>query len=136
MQCRKQMSTDKNLMAGRRILLVEDEYLIAEEMASALKANGADVLGPVPCVEDALHLVATTRDLDGAVLDVNLQGEFAYPIADALQHRGIPIVFVTGYDYVSIPEWYRQVSRREKPVDAIAIADALFGESNAVVELG
>jgi len=55
--------------------------------------------------------------LDGAVLDINLRGERAYPVADALSDRGVPFVFTTGYDTQVIPAPYARVPRCEKPVD-------------------
>ena len=88
-------------MAGQRILLVEDEYFIVDDMVRTFKACGAEVVGPVASVDGALDLIAATERLDGAVLDVNLQGEMAYPVADALVARGVPFVFATGYDEAS-----------------------------------
>jgi hypothetical protein len=85
------------------------------------------VVGPVASVNGALDLIAETERLDGAVLDVNLQGEMAYPIADALVARGVPFVFATGYDEASIPPRYAHIRRCEKPVDPAKIAKALFG---------
>lgn len=90
-------------LAGRRLLLVEDEYFIMSEMLQAFEAAGADIVGPVSGVAEGLDLISKTERLDGAVLDINLQGEMAYPIADALMARGVPLVFATGYDEASIP---------------------------------
>ena len=74
-------------LAGRRVLLVEDEYFIADDAARVFKTGGAEVIGPVASVHGALALLADTPGLDGAVLDVNLQGEMAFPLADALVAR-------------------------------------------------
>ena len=119
--------TDTPSLAGRRILLVEDEYFIAEDMVRVFKECAAEIVGPASNVEDALELLDATDALDGAVLDVNLQGEMAYPIADALKARGVPFVFATGYDASSIAPPYRDVVRCEKPVSPKTIAQALFG---------
>jgi hypothetical protein len=81
-----------------RVLLAEDEFLIAEDLASALSAAGATVIGPAYSVAGALRLIESCGALDGAVLDVNLKGEAAFPIADALLGRGVPFVITTGYD--------------------------------------
>lgn len=115
----------QGIIAGRRVLVVEDEYFLADRLARDLCALGAEVVGPVPSVDDALDLVEGGARLDGAVLDINLQGEMVYPVADALRARGVPFVFATGYDRTSIPAPYREVPRCEKPVDAQRIAAAL-----------
>jgi len=117
-------------MTGRTVLLVEDEYFIADDMARAFEARGVDVLGPAGSMEDALRLIHGAERLDGAVLDINLQGEMAFPIADALHERGIPFVFATGYDRDVIPERFSHVIRCEKPVEAAKVTHSLFGRSN------
>lgn len=114
-------------LAGRRLLVVEDEFYLAEALAGDLAALGATVVGPVPSVDDALDLIEDTDRIDGAVLDLNLQGEYAYPVADALTERGVPFVFTTGYDASAIPGRYAAVARCEKPVDPGRVARALFG---------
>jgi CheY-like chemotaxis protein len=78
-------------------------------------------------VDAALDLLDDTNDLDGAVVDLNLQGEMAYPVADALRERQIPFVFSTGYDQSAIPPRYGDTPRCEKPAKTSAIAQALFG---------
>ncbi|MBV9078291.1 MAG: response regulator, partial [Methylobacteriaceae bacterium] len=89
------------------------------------EAVGAEVVGPVANIPDALRLVASETHLDGAVLDINLQGEMAYPVADALIARGVPFVFATGYDRASVPDRYAHVTRCEKPVDPRLITKVL-----------
>ena len=69
------MSSTTTLLTGRRLLVVEDEFYLAEDLARDLAARGAVVIGPVPSVDDALDLVEDTEHIDGAVLDLNLQGE-------------------------------------------------------------
>src|SRR3954470_681835 len=89
---------------GRRLLIVEDDYLIAADLASSLEELGAEVIGPAGTVEDALELVQRSGEtLDGAVLDINLREQRVYPVATALARHGVPFVFVTGYDTVAIP---------------------------------
>ena len=92
-----------------------------------LAARGATIIGPVPSVDAALDLIEDTDRIDGAVLDLNLQGEHAYPLADALMRQGVPFVFTTGYDASAIPSRYAAVARCEKPVDLERVAQALFG---------
>ena len=87
-----------NCLRGRTILLVEDEYLIAMDMADQLRHAGATILGPVASAGEAIDLIAEhVHDLDAAVLDLNLgNGRTAYPIADRLAEIGVPYVFATG----------------------------------------
>ena len=113
-------------MRGRRVLLVEDEYFIVDDMVRAFEEAGAEVVGPVASVGEALDLIEADGRLDGAVLDLNLRGEMAFPVADALLARGVPFVFATGYDETSIPGHYARIVRCEKPVDPAKIARALF----------
>lgn len=96
-------------------------------MACQLKAGGAEVVGPVASVDAALQLIEQTEQIDGAVVDVNLQGVLSWPVADALLGRGVPFVFTTGYDRSSIPARYAETIRCEKPVAPDKIAKALFG---------
>jgi CheY-like chemotaxis protein len=117
-------SSPQAFLAGRRVLVVEDEYFVADDIARALREIGADVVGPFPSREDALQAVGA-QPIDTAVLDINLQGEAVYPVADALRSAGIPFVFATGYDESSLPPSYRDVPRWEKPFDPGALAKAL-----------
>ncbi|RHW18194.1 response regulator [Sphingomonas gilva] len=112
-------------LQGLRILVVEDEYLLAEDLARNLKRGGAEVVGPAPSLARARQLVETDSAIDGAVLDVNLKGEMVWPIADALLARSVPIVFATGYDAAMIPEHYVNLPRCEKPVAVHDLARAL-----------
>jgi CheY-like chemotaxis protein len=117
-------------LRGRRLLVVEDEYLIAADLALALDDGGAEVVGPAGSVEDALELIAAQSPLDAAVLDINLGNERAYPIADALRERGVPFIFATGYDPWIIPQAYRDVPRCNKPVDLRVLARLLAGDAD------
>lgn len=84
-------------MRGRRVLVVEDESLIAMFVQTMLTDLGCEVLGPIHAIGAALDFVATRTPIDVAVLDLNLDGEPAYPVVDALRARGVPIIFCTGY---------------------------------------
>jgi CheY-like chemotaxis protein len=104
-------------LRGRRVLVVEDEYLIAEDLREQLLSCGAEVLGPLACVADALALLEDGAAPCGAILDIGLvRDERVYPVADALRARGISFVFATGYDASAIPDAYADVPRTEKPV--------------------
>lgn len=113
-----------NVLKGRRVLVVEDEYFLADDMARALESLGAQVVGPVPTRERALALI-TSEALDAAVLDINLKGDAVFPVADALGARGVPYVFATGYDLSSLPEAYQAIPRWEKPFNPHELARAL-----------
>lgn len=115
---------DQNLR-GRRILVVEDEYLIADDLRTALEEAGAEVLGPVPSVEDAEVLIASELAIDGALLDVNVRGQQIFVVADRLAELGVPFVFATGYDPASIPDRYNERPRLEKPIKARQIVGIL-----------
>jgi len=114
-------------LTGRRVLLVEDDYFIAQEMRRAFEEVGVQVLGPVPSIAEALELIAISPDLDAVVLDINLYDGMSYPVADALQVRGVPFVFTTGYGKATLPACYAGVRHFEKPVEAVQIVQALFG---------
>lgn len=118
-------------LRGKRILVVEDDYIIAIDLALTLEECGAEVIGPAGSVADACELIASEGRLDGAVLDINLGRERAFPIADELRARGVPFVFATGYDAWIIPDVYREVPRSEKPVDAGVLSRLLRAEISA-----
>ena len=113
--------------AGRHVLVVEDDFFIAEDLTLSLEAVGATVLGPVATVPEALDLIAGAERLDGAVLDINLQGEMAFPVADALKARAISFVFATGYDPSIVPARFAGVLTCEKPFNADRVARAMWG---------
>lgn len=120
------METD---LEDRRILIVEDEFIIADLLASELADAGAFIVGPVGTLPKALQTVEGEDDLDAAILDVNLGGEKVFPVADMLTARRIPFVFTTGYDPHAIPSRFARVALCEKsgsPGDVIsALARAL-----------
>lgn len=111
-------------LSGKRILVIEDEYFIASDLKRALTAAGAEVAGPSGRVSEGLALSAGPH-LDAALLDVNLEGEFSFAIADELAARGVPYVFVTGYDDWSLPEAYRAAPRVAKPFQLTVVLDTL-----------
>ncbi len=121
--------TRSRLLEGRNVLVVEDEYFIADDMRRVFEENGATVIGPVGSVEDALAILSEAPPIDGAVLDINLRQTMVFPIADLLRQRGVPFVFATGYESIVIPERLRDAVHCEKPGEAARVADALFGEA-------
>lgn len=114
-------------LTGRRVLLVEDDYFIAVDLKTWFEAGGAEVLGPVPSVDAALALIAGADAIDAAVLDINLQDELVYPVADALRARGVPFLFATGYDPAAVPPTHGAMALCQKPIDPRAVARILFG---------
>ena len=121
-----------NQLAGSRVLIVEDEYYLADDARSALSDIGAEVLGPVATVSEARTLIEADPAIDGVLLDVNLRGEMAFDVADTLHSRGIPFAFVTGYDRAALPDRFAGTARLQKPVDPQKLVD-VFGR---VVGLG
>ena len=105
-----------------RILIVEDEYLIADDLRDTLLDAEAIVLGPVPTVDAAWSLLEQEKVIDAALLDINLGGVLVFDVADALAARKIPFVFATGYDRWSIPDRFSDVPRLEKPLRLRQIA--------------
>ncbi len=119
------LQQQSGVLAGKTVLLIEDEYFLAEEIRRALLKQGASVVGPFGDVAQGLAAVEAEKALTGAVLDINLRNETVYPIADALRRRGLPFVFTTGYDKAAIPEHYQDIPRCEKPIDITALVRAL-----------
>jgi len=109
----------KESLAGMRILIVEDEYLLAADLSRALQSRKVTVIGPHPDVSSGLRALQA-GGIDAAVLDVNLRGQNSYPIAGELAARGIPFLFTTGYDDWAIQPEYAHVARLEKPFDSRA----------------
>jgi hypothetical protein len=89
-------------LAAKRVPVVEDDYLVAMEIARALERAGAEVIGPAPTVEAALDALEQTAP-DGAILDINLGAKMAFSVADALLASGIPSIFATGMTPTSFP---------------------------------
>src|SRR3954470_5213633 len=113
-------------LAGKSILVVEDEYTLASDLAHFLEGQSVKVVGPVGTLKAALALVE--RDgpqLDAAVLDINLRTERVYPVADKLIALGVPIVFATGYDELLMAKPYIGLPRCQKPIDKMALARLL-----------
>ncbi|CAA2100142.1 hypothetical protein MBUL_00522 [Methylobacterium bullatum] len=112
-------------LQGRRILVAEDEYFLADELSSALRKAGAEMLGPVASVQGGLRILERSTAPDAASLDVNLGGENVYPLADALIARAVPFVLTTGYDQADVPDAYAHIRRLEKPVEVATVMRAL-----------
>ena len=102
------------VLTNCRILVVEDETLIALELVTILEDEHGSIVGLVQTVADALRLLPTTQ-LSCALLDINLRGETSFGVADALADADIPFAFVTGYMDSAIPERHRDRPFIRKP---------------------
>lgn len=122
-----QLQTEQTLASGLRVLIVEDMWLVAEDLTMELEDMGCHVVGPAGGLEQGLT-IAQAETLDGALLDVNLGSENSFPIAIALQARGVPFVFLTGYDSPeAFPSELAEVPRLSKPLNSRDLASALAG---------
>lgn len=105
-----------NFLAGKAILLVEDEFLLALQLEELVQSRGGTVCGPYRRLDDAMN-AAQREHFDFAILDINLNGTMVYPLADQLLARGIPFLFLTGYSLANLPERFHAVTRLSKPCD-------------------
>lgn len=115
-------------LRGLRVLVVEDNYVLAESMRWALEGFGCDVVGPVPSSERALDLLADLV-VDAAILDIDLQGKSSAPVAEHLLEAGLPFLFLTGFESTAqLPESLHERPCLNKPVDPDVLANALAAE--------
>lgn len=109
---------------AKRLLVVEDEFVIALDVQQMLERAGHRVLACAGNVPDALRL-AGELELDGAVLDINLQDQSIAPVADTLKARGVPFVFVSGYDDKDRPPGHDDAPVLRKPYREAALLAAV-----------
>lgn len=119
------MTVEENRLAGRRILIVEDNFNTAFHVARLLKAQGAEVAGPVATISAALTMVGDTERIDNAVLDINLGGSLIYPVVDGLRSEGVPVVFMTGYDPGAVVPGYGDIPCLQKPLTIAHLVEAI-----------
>jgi DNA-binding response OmpR family regulator len=113
-------------LQGRKILVVEDDYLIAELIATFLKDAGAEVVGPMGWLDEAFaYTEGDGAPLDAVVLDVNLHGKKSYPLADLLAARKVRFLFVTGYGAEAVGDAYAHYPRCPKPFKRDVLIAAL-----------
>ena len=101
-------------LSGTKVLIVEDEYYLADDLSRSLATAGAQVLGPVGTLEDAEARVGE-GGFDVAIVDMHLRGDFAYSVAERLGVIGVPFILTTGYYQGSLPDGLKDVPRVEKP---------------------
>ncbi|HEV7310364.1 response regulator [Ensifer sp.] len=109
-----------------RVLVAEDEYLIANDVSWWLERAGATIVGPTPTVKTTLETMAGADDIQVAVLDINLNGEMIFPVADELARRSIPLIFYSGYDSLVVPERFRDATRLSKCAAPSELVSAVF----------
>jgi CheY-like chemotaxis protein len=120
------MMAQADTLQGFRILVIEDDFLVAEVLTDILIDAGAEIIGPFGWVDEGVDAVkASDGTLDCAVLDINLHGLKSFPIADALIAHNIPFVFTTGYSGAALPDIYRECPRYEKPFNPDRLITAL-----------
>src|SRR6187399_2952999 len=107
-------------VAGNRVMIVEDEALVAMALREALDELGFSVIGPFNRISEAMIALRNNR-IDAAVLDVNLGGELIYPLADVLVADRVPFVFITGYGAEEIEPRYAHVPILQKPIETDAL---------------
>lgn len=111
--------------AGRRVLVVEDESLVAMLLETILEDMGCVTVGPASTVDEGLRMAAA-ETVDAALLDVNVAGRQVFPVAQVLKDRGVPFVFSTGYGEGGLPDEWRGQPTLQKPFTETAVRDALI----------
>lgn len=113
-------------LTGRRVLIVEDESLVAMLLETILEDMECIPVGPASNIDNGEILARDTENLDAALLDVNVAGRQVFPVAEVLKARGVPFVFSTGYGEGGLPEEWRGQPTIQKPFTEAAIRDALM----------
>ena len=109
-------------MAGTRVLVVEDESLLAETLCDLMQEAGCEIVGPAATVAAALRRIEAVR-IDVALLDIRLKRETSFPVARALRARGIPFLFLTSYQQSQLPDDLGDALVVEKPFSPTALVD-------------
>jgi DNA-binding NarL/FixJ family response regulator len=129
-----------NILSERRILIVEDDFLLASHVSNMVEKLGGAVIGPARRLAQGVAL-ADSKQVAGAILDINLGDEQSYDLADKLLAGGVFVIFATASDARQIPERFSKIPVLCKPLNACAIESAfleLFGgqESNSAPSVG
>lgn len=123
-------------VTDKPILIVEDEYLIAADLAYQIIEDGGHVIGPALSIRHALDLLRHTTDLGGAILDVKVDDSDTFDLADALAEAGVPFVFFTGYRSLAIPDRFIGVPRIVKPAGWRQLKQGLIVAAERVSNTG
>jgi CheY-like chemotaxis protein len=112
--------------SGCRILVVEDETLIAFEIEAVIEALECTVVGPVSSLEAALRMAGEAA-FDAAILDLTIRGGKSLPVAERLHAQGIPFVLASGYADWTLPDWLRDRPRLTKPFTQAELEERIRG---------
>lgn len=115
-----QMSNRGTELAGYRVLVIEDDYLVAQDLCAALRRRGAEVIGPAPSMSRGRDLLNGPRP-HCALLDINLNGDLVFGLAEELRAQRIATIFTTGYDAAFLPPALRDTPCLQKPIDFNAL---------------
>lgn len=113
-------------LAGRRIMVVEDEFLLCLDICEQIELCDGIVVGPATSLAKGQALLQDNPHPEGAILNIRLGNDLVYPLADALMAAGVPIIFASSESKVSIPQEYESIPIIAKPVDMILVARHLF----------
>jgi DNA-binding response OmpR family regulator len=109
-----------------RVLVVEDEFLVALQIEDDLVAAGYSVIGPFTSLAQSISAVRV-HPFDIATLDLNRRGDFAYPLVDELMEREVPVLLLTGYTVFDLPERFRALPRLAKPFNGMQLIQKIKG---------
>ena len=127
--------TVQTTQSSQRVLVMEDEFYIADTLVDALSAAGLEAVGPAYSLSQALRYIESTADIRGAILDINLKNQLAFPAADALSSRQIPFLITTGYDPQQLEERFRHIVCFVKPFDPEKVVAKLQNEMSCKQDL-
>lgn len=113
-------------LAGRRILVVEDEFFLSLDICTQIENCGGVVVGPAPTLDQGYELFYTRPLPDGGILNIRLGRDMTYPLADDLLAAGVPLIFASSENRASIPQKYANVPLLGKPVNMMRAAEQLF----------
>jgi DNA-binding response OmpR family regulator len=116
----RQMGSPGDELTGLRLLVVEDDYLVAADLCSSLRRRGASIVGPAGNMRRGRELLRAERP-DCALLDINLNGHLVFELAAELRANGIRTIFTTGYDSAFLPEQFQDAPCLQKPVNLAAL---------------
>lgn len=120
---------DKPHLAGRRILVVEDDFILAAALCAQIEDYGGVVVGPAPTLEKGCLLLQAEPLPDGCIFDIRLGEQMVYPLADSVMRSGVPLIFASNESRASIPETYAAIPLMAKPVSMTCLAKRLISLS-------
>lgn len=125
----KRVIMDKPDLAGRHILVVEDEIILSLDICAQIEACGGVVIGPAATLDDGYALLSAQPQPDGGILNIRIGKNMIYPLASELLAAGIPIIFASSESKASIPDEYARVPLLSKPINMMHMAQKLFPAS-------